>query len=341
MNRLDPENLNHNTLSGTSSHPNDVAVQKQRSLSGPALVGAALVSLATACPAGASENVPHAPFAQWADLPAHGQLVAGLFYDESEAYHIWTKNDYHNVTVRAGGERYGIDINQGYLTLQYGITKKWAADLAVGYTSLGWRYFSGDEQPQSTSGLMDTSFGIRYQIFKESETESAWLPTLTLRVGAVLPGTYSQDFTFAPGVRSAAVEPELLVRRHFGWTGLGFYGDALFRWNRTTANDQYIAAAGLFQQIKGWELQAGYRHLGSVSGEDIVLYADRSIDYPVAVRENSDSVEAGFNYTTSKRHWQYGFYTRTVLDGANSDGKFWFGGYLNIPFNLIHTADNP
>jgi hypothetical protein len=285
----------------------------------------------------ATENVPHAPFAQWADLPDRGQLVVGAFYDESEAYHIWTANRQHNVTWRAGGERYGIDINQGYVTLQYGITKRWAADLAAGYTTVGWRYFSNfstNGAAQSTSGLMDTAFGVRYQVLHQTYASSKWLPTLTLRVGAVLPGTFRQEFPFAPGTRSAAVEPEVLVRKHFGWTGLGFYGDGLFRWNRTTANDQYIAAAGLFQQIRGWELHAGYRHLGTISGEDVILNADRSIFYPIAVRENNDSIEAGFNYTTSKRHWQYGFYTRTVLDGANSDGKFWFGGYLNVPFNI-------
>jgi hypothetical protein len=286
----------------------------------------------------ATENVPHAPFAQWANLPEHGQLVLGAFYDESEAYHVWARNDQRDVTWHANGERYGIDINQGYITLQYGITRKWAADLSVGYTTTGWRYFSNastNGEPQSTSGLMDTAFGVRYQIFDEAQAQSPWMPTLTLRVGAVLPGTFSQGFPFAPGTRSAAVEPEILVRKHFGWTGLGFYGDGLFRWNRTTANDQYILSAGLFQQIKGWELQAGYRHLGTTSGEDIVLSTDRLIYYPVAVRENNDSIEAGFSYTTPKRHWQFGFYSRTVLDGANSDGKFWFGGYVNFPFSLV------
>ena len=296
--------------------------------------------IATAPALRASENVPHAPFAQWANVPDPGQLVVGVAYQESEAYHIWAKNSYQNVTTPANGERYGIDTTQGYITLQYGITKQWAADLAVGYTTLGWRYFNDNansnpnQSARSTSGLMDTSLGIRYQVCQESKDQSPWLPTLTLRAGGVLPGTYSQGFPFSPGVRSAAVEPEVLVRKHFGWTGLGAYGDALFRWNRTTANDQYLVSAGLFQEIKGWEIQAGYRHLGSTSGEDITLNG-RVITYPVSVRENSDAIEAGFNYTTSKRKWQYGFYTRSVLDGANSDGKFWFGGYINIPIQLL------
>src|SRR2546427_10135369 len=74
----------------------------------------------------ASENVPHRPFAQWAEVPALGQFVFGLVYQESEAYRIWAGREFHDITVKSGGEKYGIDINQGYLALQYGITEKWA-----------------------------------------------------------------------------------------------------------------------------------------------------------------------------------------------------------------------
>ena len=83
---------------------------------------------------------------------------------------------------------------------------------------------------------------------------------MAARVGAVFPGTYNQNFEFAPGTRSAAVEPEFLRRKQLGWPELGVYADGLFRWNPSSANDQYITVVGLFQQIKGWELDAGYRH---------------------------------------------------------------------------------
>jgi len=293
------------------------------------LLGVALVQTGLA-----SEDVPHRPFAQWADVPEQGQLVAGLVYEESEAYHICAGGRVRNVTFNASdGERYGIDINQGYLALQYGITERWAADFNAGATTAGWRYFDNGGV-QSTTGIMDWSFGVRYQLFNEARAQSPWIPTLTFRAGAVMPGSYNQNFAFAPGVRSAAIEPELLVRKHFGWTGLGLLGDALYRWNRTTANDQYITSIGLFQKIKGWELDVAYRHLQTLSGGDIILFPDNSIYYPRAVRENNDSIEAGFSYTTSKRHIRYGFYTRTVVDGSNTDSKFWIGGSIDVPFDL-------
>jgi hypothetical protein len=292
-----------------------------------------IFALATAALTGhASENAPHRPFAMWADVPDQGQFMLGLVYQESEAYRIWAEgHESHNVKWRAGGESYGIDNTQGYFALQYGITEKWAADLNFGGTTTGWRYFSNGHV-QSTTGLMDTSFGVRYQVWHENEAPEPWLPTLTLRAGAILPGTFDEDFPFAPGMRSAAIEPEILMRKHFGWPGFGAYADTLFRWNKTTGNDLYITTIGLFQQIKGWELAAGYRHMQCISGDDIVITSANLIDYPRDVREISDSIEAGFSYTTLKRHIRYGFQSRVVFDGSNTSRDFWVGGSIDVPF---------
>jgi hypothetical protein len=286
----------------------------------------------------ATENVPHAPFGEWANVPDDGQLLVRATYQESEAYYFWASGKRYLVDFHHNGEHYGIDINQGYVSFQYGLTERWAADLAIGYTTLGWRYFSNfgtNGSPQSTDGLMDIAFGVRYQIFREGEYDCTWLPELTFRAGAVLPGTFDEHFPWAPGNSSTAIEPELIARKHFGWPGLGAYFDGLFRWNHTAANDQYIIATGLFQQIQRWELDMGYRHLGSISG-DAISYDPTThfIDYPRAVRENQDSFEAGFSYTTKSKKLRAGFYSKTVFDGNNTDKKFWLGGFVEMPFNL-------
>ena len=276
------------------------------------------------------------PFAEWAEVPAQGQFILGALYEQSKSYQIWASGVQYDIKVRSGGENYGIDTRQGYFALQYGITERWAADLEFGGTTVGWRAFSPGNQIESTTGLMDTAFGVRYQIFNEArDTNSPWTPTLTFRAGAVLPGTYNQDFVYAPGFRSAAIEPELLVRKHFGWKGFGGYGDLLYRWNMTTENDNYIIAVGFFQQIKGWELDLGYMHMQTLSGTDITFAVPgdlSTIIYPRDVREIFDSIQAGFSYTTSKRHWKYGFHSTIYVDGNNSDNKPWFGASIEIPF---------
>jgi hypothetical protein len=102
----------------------------------------------------------------------------------------------------------------------------------------------------------------------------------------------------------------------------------------TTENDNIIVVVGFFQEFKGWEMDAGYEHLQTTSGGNITFTTAgdvSSIDYPRDVREISDSIQAGFSYTTSKRHWKYGFHSRIVVAGNNTDMKPWFGGSLDIP----------
>jgi len=271
----------------------------------------------------AAENVPHRPFAQWADVLPDGQFVLGAVYEQSDADRIWAAGQHPSVSADS--------MHQGYFALQYGINSNWTADFNIGWTSMKWRYASGDTT-QTTMGLMDWSFGVRYQIFNEARESSPWVPTLTFRAGAVLPGTYDQTFPFAPGLRSTSVTPELLLRKHFGWPGLGCYGDALYAWNDTTGNDNYITSIGLFQQYKGLEIDAGWRHLQFINGSDVVINPNNTITYPRDPREINDSIEAGISYTTPERHFRYGFQIRSVFAGNNADDKFWFGFSADFPF---------
>ena len=319
---------------------------KRRSTPKPARVSAVaklagLVLAATVvCNAFASENEPRRPFAQWADVPLQGQFVVGALYEQSESYYMWEGNNRHNITVYAnGGESYGIDIRQGYFTIQYGLTEKWAADLNLGATTVGWRSFNPNAAISETTGLMDVTFGVRYQIFNELvDTNSAWIPTLTFRAGGIIPGIYDRTLAFAPGNHGAAIEPSILFRKHFAWPGFGAWGDLLYRWEHTDGNDQYITAIGLFQQIKSWELDVGWRHLQATSGEDIILNGTTApyngIFYPTDVREISDSIDTGFSYTT-KKHIRWGFHARKTFDGRNTDSKLWLGGSVEIPFDHL------
>ncbi|SPE61319.1 conserved hypothetical protein [Verrucomicrobia bacterium] len=288
----------------------------------------------------AGEDEPRRPFAQWADVPAQGQLIAGVFYEQSEAYHLWEGNERLSVNYRTGGENYGIDVRQGYFTLDYGLTEKWAADVNFGGTTVGWRAFNPDGSIGQATGSSDTTFGVRYQIFNEAQPGAcSWLPTLTFRAGAIVPGSFDRHVAFAPGNHGVAVEPSLLLRKHVGWPGFGVWTDVLYRWEHTLGNDQYIAAVGLFQQIKNWELDIAYRHMQAISGEDIVVGppagggAYNGITYPTDVREISDSIDAGFSYTTSKRHIRYAFHARKTFDGSNTDSPLWLGAYLDFPFD--------
>jgi hypothetical protein len=279
----------------------------------------------------ASENVARKPFAEWADVPAPQQITLSAWYMESEAYHAWSGHQRININRVLHGEDYGVDRMQGIVGMEYGITKRWAADLNVGVTTVGTRSFNAAGASESTTGLMDTTLGVRFQIFKESEAPSKWLPTLTFRAAGILPGSYDKNFPFAPGNHSTAIEPSLLIRKHFGWSGFGAYGDVLYRWMRTSGDDQYIAAVGLFQQIKGWTLNVGYRHLQCLSGTDLQIHVGAPLTYSPQVREISDALEAGFSYETPKRHFKYSFHIRKTFDGSNTTSDFWLGVFAEFP----------
>lgn len=342
MNKKDHPACKSRIASGTHQPSPGVANPAETSL--PDLLGwftkfAVVLSFsASVQTALASENAPDRPFAYWADVPEKGQFIVGVVYQESSSYHIWAGGKQHDITYTAGdGEYYGIDNTQGFLALQYGLTERWALDLNVGYASEGWRSFDNGTI-QSSDGIMDWTFGVRYQLYNElTETNLPWAPTLTFRAGAIMPGTYPQDFIFATGNSSAAIVPELLLRKHFGWPGLGLYGDGEYLYNMTIGNSQYIIATGLFQQYKGWEVDFGYKHLQTLSGHNITYPVDPALNggydiiYPRDPRENYDALQFGFSYSTAKRHWRYGFQLTSVVDGNNSDAKLWLGGSIDIP----------
>lgn len=280
---------------------------------------------------GAVENAPRRPFAQWANLPEPGQFVISPWYMESEAYHMWRGEARENINVIRRGEDYGVDVMQGVIGLQYGLSERWAADLNVGVATVGTRSFNATGDSESTTGLMDTSMGVRYQIFKEADGGSGWTPTLTFRAGGVVPGSYNKLFPFAPGNHSAAIEPSLLLLKHFGWQGFGAYGDTYYRWMRTSGDDQYLVAAGFFQEIQRWTLNVGYRHFQGLSGVDIGG-AGNTITYSPQVKEISESIEAGFNYRTASQKYNYGFHMRKTLAGRNVNSALWLGFYVDFSF---------
>ena len=297
--------------------------------------------LAATSGARASEDAPRRPFAQWADVPAQGQVVWGTLYQQSEAYYVWSGTTRHNITViPADGEHYGIDIRQGYFTLDYGLTERLAVDANFGATTVGWRSFNPNGDINKTTGWMDSSFGVRYQLLNEKQaSESPWVPVLTFRAAAVVPGNYNESLAFAPGNHSVAAEPSILLRKEFGWPGLGIWGDAYYRW-MDRGSDQYMGSVGLFQKISRWELDVGYRHLQAVGGKDLELIGSQapydSIIYPSDVREISESIDAGFSYTTVKHNIRLGFHARKTIAGRNTDSKLWLGAWVDIPFQIFH-----
>lgn len=220
----------------------------------------------------------------------------------------------------------------GYLSLEYGILPNLSADATVGYTWTDSDAFGGNV---SDDGLMDTSIGLRYRLLDEHTAGCPWAPTVAVRVGGVIPGTYDENSPFSAGDGAYGFESSLLFGKAFGETGFGAYGDIGYRFRESPTPDEVFGSAGLYKQLGPVTLAAGYRHIQSTSGIDIGG-ADfnpalgTSHGFP-AVKEINQLVEAGVSYT-DKGGRNYQVSVAKSVDGRNTGDKWVFGFNVTLPF---------
>jgi hypothetical protein len=274
----------------------------------------------------ASENLPAKPFGQAAFLPEPRQFVVTPWYQYTEFQEVWRGSHHENITV---GDEHGFDQNDGMVLIEYGLKKNWAADVLLGYTGLSTRSTTPNGSVEKTDGLMDVTFGVRWQVLDENAADSKWAPTLTLRAGGIVRGTYDEDFPFAPGNGSVGVEPSVLLDKSFGWAGFGMYGNLGYRSLRSGGNDQVFGSVGFSQRYKGFNFNAGYRHQQNTGGEDIGGTGTTFV-YSPKVKEINQMFEAGVGYTDrSGRHFQ--FYYSQNFNGRNTGDKMVYGIYGSFP----------
>jgi len=289
-----------------------------------------LLFLALAPVLRAVENIPQKPFAQSVWLPEAKQFIVTPWYQYSEFYSIWRGSKRESIEVDPGHNSYGFDLNNGAILLEYGLDPQWAADLTLGYTSGATRSFNARGEPDTTEGLMDTTFGLRYQAFNEKAVDSDWIPTTTFRVGGIYRGTYHPDFPFAPGSGSVGIEMSALLHKSLGWEGFGVFRHMGFRSIRSGGNDQWFTALGLGQQIKSFTFNFGYRHFENTTGDDITG-SGTTIVYSRAVREIKEEIQGGIGYTTAHRGIHYQFLLSKVLDGRNTGAAVTYLLFADLP----------
>ncbi len=264
--------------------------------------------------------------AQSAWLPAEQQfkLTPGFSYSSFDRF--WAGDD--KVSIPKDFKQY-----TGYLSLEYGILPNLAADATVGYTATDADAFGPNS---SDDGLMDTSIGLRYRIFDEHTAGCPWAPTVAVRLGGVIPGTYDENAPFSAGDGAYGFEGSLLFGKAFGESGFGAYGDIGYRFRESPTPDEFFGSAGLYKQFGPVTLAGGYRHIQSTSGIDIgepgVFDPSRGASHGFpAVKEINQLVEAGVSYT-DKGGRNYQFSVAKSVDGRNTGDKWVFGFNVTLPF---------
>lgn len=272
---------------------------------------------------------PLGGLAQSAWIPEQQELRATPGFSFSTFDEFWVGR----TKVKSDGD---LDQYSGYVSLEYGILKNLAADATIGYTATDTDAF--DTAPfggASDEGLADTYLGLRYRVIDERTAGSRWAPTLTLRAGAVIPGTYDSNLPFSAGDGAHAFEGSVLFGKAIGNFGFGLYGDIGYRVRESPVPDDVFGTVGIYQQIDAFTLTVGYRHTQGLSGLDIEGAgwdpgAGRSSGFP-ALREITQIVEGGISYTDKGRR-NYQITVGRSVDGRNTGDRLIVG--VNVTFSF-------
>jgi hypothetical protein len=300
------------------------------------------VALALPWATGATENLPHLPFGQTVELPQPRQWIVTPWYTYNYWKAFWKNGS--SVDIQRVPED-GYDHNTGMLSVQYGLSRRLALDLTVGFTSGATRFFDPDRDPHTTMGLMDTQFGLRYQVLSErsawrfDEGKKSWHPNLTLRLGGIIEGTYDADFPFAPGDGGSGLEPSVGFTKELFDFGLGLYGLAGWRIRNHGLPQTLFAHVGASQlfkfdrRVRSVKLNFGYMHLQDLDGSDVegvAKPAPAGIFYEPGVKEVIRGIEGGVGITF-RNGWLLQYYMEYSMDGRNTPQKTLYGLYMSIP----------
>ena len=272
--------------------------------------------------------IAHAAHAAHAQLSAYtaerGQLIATVSYQYQRYDEFWAGDTSVDLKLATGFREQRQ--HSTFLTLEYGIIDDLTLDITAGYS---WTEFhDGPGRDLTDDGLADTTFGVRYRVV--DERKYAWVPTITLRVGGIIAGTYDDSFPFSAGDGANGFETSALFAKQF-CPGFGFYGEIGYRWRDNDVPDDLFGAAGLAFTFKDVTLSVGYRHTEGQSGPDIGAPGfGTAFGFP-QVKEIDQRIETSLSYTDHGGR-NYALYFAQTLDGRNTGEKSIFGVSVSVPF---------
>lgn len=252
----------------------------------------------------------------WLPLPAQFEITPRYVYERFDTFWMGSsaKPELPDAVVQ----------QSGLLTAEYALGTHWALDATIGYV---WVDTAAFGQKETDEGLVDSRIGARWRFVDEQTTSLTWLPTLTVRAGGIIAGTYDEGLPFSAGDGAHGGECSLLFGKSILDTGFGFFGDIGYRVREHPVPDDFFASAGVFQSIGRFTLSTAYRHTQGLSGMDI---GDPGFTFP-AVKEVTQLLEfgAGFRDHGNRYYQLFGAFS---VDGRNSGDKLILGASFTFGF---------
>ena len=254
---------------------------------------------------------------QSAILPAPGQFEATPMYVYQTFEDIWRGTT--RATIPSPMVQHTATVG-----LEYGVTETIAFDTTVGYTRVNWDTAGGRRRDD---GMTDTRVGVRWQVFDERATSCKWAPTVTLRVGGIIAGTYDTGVPFAAGDGAHGAEASMLFTKAIGETGFGLYGEAGYRLRENPVPDDFFSVIGAYKTFGPFTLNAAYRHVQGLSGMDI---GQDGFTFP-ALKEINQIFESGLGFRDSGGRY-YQVFGAFNVGGRNTGDKAIIGVSATFPF---------
>ena len=254
-------------------------------------------------------------------MPAEGGLEVGTLASYQRARDFYALGDTRFTLPDP------LEQTTARVDLAYGLSDTWALDASFGWSTVYYKesatlapgLFLLKNGKQRRSGLTDTRLGLRHTLVDEFASLSESTPTLTARVGAIIPGTYDTGFINAVGDGAAGVEVGLHAAKTFAATGNALFGDLTWRGYAEDVPDAIEASVGFSQQIRAAVVTLGLRHLHSLDGVDILGPGFTGLGSFPAVQEINTSLELGLSFPLGPVTAGLG-YART-LTGENTPVK--------------------
>ena len=139
----------------------------------------------------------------WLPTPGTGSISLSYVHQATD--------EFYRVTSKRPTPGGGADLSQGTIWLQgsYGLSDALAVDVRVGRARSEFTTGPGiPAMQESHDGLVDVNAGITWRIVDEAVSE---LPSVAIRVGAIIDGGYSTGYINSLGDGGSGAEISLLV----------------------------------------------------------------------------------------------------------------------------------
>jgi hypothetical protein len=257
--------------------------------------------------------------AQSAYTPAEGRGGLSLSYKADKYDTAWQGDEFNNYIIATKTKLM-------MLYAEYGIRDGWGLDLSGGYGELTGNSLRATPGPNKY-GTLDTSIGLSRRMIDEVQSDKAWMPTVTLRLAAIIAGDYDWR-PQALGDGASGGELGVFLGKSFGRYGV--LGDVSYRKSEDPVPEALYGSVGTYAAFAdGFVARLGYRFKNALSGYGHFRTLRGA---PATAREEDYGVaELSLGYTDRGRRFYQISGSRTT-DGFNTAKRTTVGASITMPF---------